>query len=233
MKLSFSTRGWADCSWEELMETAVDMRFGGIEVYNAHKQEELFDKGGPFHKYSIAATIRSLNDQKISIPCLDSSCDLSSENPEEIENLRRLISLARDLRVDYVCAFAHDDCEETVFANIESLLAMLREKQITLLIKTSGIYADTARLRDVMNHFACDELAVLWDIHHPYRDHGESAAATIKNLGAYVKHVHLRDSDDKDSYNLIGEGTLPVKEMMNALSSVNYDGFISLCTHSR
>ena len=228
MKLSFSTRGWADCSWEELMETAVDMRFGGIEVYNAHKQEELFDKGGPFHKYSIAATIRSLNDQKISIPCLDSSCDLSSEDPEEMENLRRLISLARDLRVDYVCAFAHDDCEETVFANVESLLAMLREKQITLLIKTSGIYADTARLRDVMNRFACDELAVLWDIHHPYRDHGESAAATIKNLGAYVKHVHLRDSDDKDSYNLIGEGTLPVKEMMNALSSVNYDGFISL-----
>ena len=63
MKLSFSTRGWADCSWEELMATAADMRFGGIEMYNAHKQEELFDKGGPFHKYSIAATIRSLNDQ--------------------------------------------------------------------------------------------------------------------------------------------------------------------------
>ncbi|MBQ3574964.1 MAG: AMP-binding protein, partial [Clostridia bacterium] len=219
---------WESCSWDEWVETASDMHFGGIEVYNAHKHEELFDKGGPFHKYSIAATIRSLNDQNLSIPCLDSSCDLSSENPEEMENLRSLIGLAQDLRVDYVCAFAHDDNEETVFANIESLLGMLRDKQVTLLIKTSGIYADTARLRDVMNRFACDELAVLWDIHHPYRDHNESAAVTIKNLGAYVKHVHLRDSDDKDSYNLIGEGTLPVKEMMNALSSVNYDGFISL-----
>ena len=228
MKLSFSTRGWADCSWEELMQTAAEMRFGGIEMYNAHKQEALFDKGGPFHKYSIAATKRSLNDQKLSIPCMDSSCDLSSQNPEEMENLRSLIALAQDMGVDYVCAFAHDDSEETVFENIEALLPALREKNITLLIKTSGIYADTGRLRDVMNRFACDELAVLWDIHHPYRDHGESAAATIKNLGAYVKHVHLRDSDDKDSYNLIGEGTLPVKEMMNALSSVNYDGFISL-----
>ena len=30
------------------------------------------------------------------------------------------------------------------------------------------------------------------------------------------------------SYRLIGEGDLPIEEMMQALSSVNYDGFISL-----
>ncbi|MER2056823.1 MAG: AMP-binding protein, partial [Clostridia bacterium] len=47
-------------------------------------------------------------------------------------------------------------------------------------------------------------------------------------LGAYVKHVHLRDSDDDLCYNLIGEGTLPIREMMNALSSIDYNGFISL-----
>jgi fatty-acyl-CoA synthase len=35
-------------------------------------------------------------------------------------------------------------------------------------------------------------------------------------------------ADDGDSYNLIGEGTLPVAEMMRALYSINYDGFISL-----
>ena len=65
-------------------------------------------------------------------------------------------------------------------------------------------------------------------MHHPYRDFNESADTTIKNLGAYVRHVHLRDSDDQDTYNLIGEGTLPVADMMRALSSINYDGFISL-----
>ena len=34
MKLSFSTRGWGDLRWEELVESALDMRFSGIEVYN-------------------------------------------------------------------------------------------------------------------------------------------------------------------------------------------------------
>ena len=73
MNLSFSTRGWTSCSWEEWIETATEMKFGGIEVYNAHKEGKLLDKGGPFHKYSISATVRMLNEKKLSIPCLDSS----------------------------------------------------------------------------------------------------------------------------------------------------------------
>ena len=34
-----------------------------------------------------------------------------------------------------------------------------------------------------MNHFACDELGALWDVHHTCRDHKESPDQTIKNLG--------------------------------------------------
>ncbi|MBQ8506116.1 MAG: AMP-binding protein, partial [Clostridia bacterium] len=225
MKLSFSTRGWNDCSWDQLIDTAVEMKFGGIEVYNAHKQPALFEKGGPFHKYAISATVRMLNEKQLSIPCLDSSCDLSGD---EADAIRELICAAADLRVQYVSAFASRDDEDAIRANIAAILPLAAEKQVCLLIKTSGVYADTARLRDLMNHFACDELAVLWDMHHPYRDHGETAAQTITNLGAYVRHVHLRDSDDANTYNLIGEGTLPIEKMMQALTSVNYDGYISL-----
>ena len=79
-----------------------------------------------------------------------------------------------------------------------------------------------------MDDFASDYLAALWDVHHPYRDCGEDPDTTIRNLGAYVRHVHLRDSDDSGAYDIIGEGTLPVREMIRALSSIDYDGFISL-----
>jgi len=225
MNLSFSTRGWENCSWDEWVDTATDMRFGGIELYNVQKNASLFDKGGPLHRYSISATVRTLNEKKLSIPCLDSSCDLSEGATEEISSL---IDIAADLRVPCVCAFASQDKEEVIRENIEQLLVHAAAKKVTLLIKTSALYADTGRLRELMNHFACDELAVLWDVHHTCRDNGESPDATIKNLGAYVKHVHLRDSDDDLSYNLIGEGTLPIAGVMQALASINYDGFISL-----
>ena len=72
MNLSFSTRGWGDLSWEELLDAALDMKFTGIEVYNLFKFPEFTDRGGPFHKHKIAATIRQLRDLKLTIPCLDS-----------------------------------------------------------------------------------------------------------------------------------------------------------------
>ena len=63
MKLSFSTRGWADFSWDEVVSLATDMDFSGIEVYNLPKCDPLVDRSGPFHKYQVAATVRDLKEK--------------------------------------------------------------------------------------------------------------------------------------------------------------------------
>ncbi|MBE6038873.1 MAG: AMP-dependent synthetase [Anaerofustis stercorihominis] len=227
MNLSFSNRGWDNFSWEEMIETAKDTRFNGIELYNIHKDASLTDKGGPFHKYNTAATVRRLKDEKIKIPCLDTSLDLS-EGKDCADPVKEIISTAANMRIEYVAVCANNDDEQAVREAIDEIIDYAEQKSVTVLIKTKGIYSDTAKLRALMDSYASDHIAALWDIHHPYRDNGESANTTITNLGAYVKHVHLRDSDDKDTFNLIGEGNLPIKEMMGALSSINYDGFISL-----
>ena len=230
MKLSFSTRGWGDLSWEELISSAQDMKFSGIEVYNLFKFPAMTDRGGPFHKHNIAATVRQLRDLKLSIPCLDTSMDLSA-SAAEADTVEAMMHIARDLQVPYVVAWASkgdSEAEQMLQSNMDRLLPIAEELGICLLLKTSGIFADTGRLRSFLESYASDFTGALWDMHHPYRDFGESADATIKNLGTYVKHVHLRDSDDKDTYNLIGEGNMPVTDMMRALSSINYDGFISL-----
>ncbi len=226
MKLSFSTRGWQNFSWQENIETAEIMKFAGIELYNIQKEDSLIGRGGPFHKYGVAGTVRDLRAKGLSIPCFDTSLDLSEEG--SVPEIRDMLQLAHDASVPYVSVVALSDHEDAVRASIDALLDSAIALKVTMLIKTSGIYADTARLRRLMDEYAYDELAVLWDMHHPYRDFGESADATIKNLGAYVRHVHLRDSLDDGRYELIGEGTLPVADMMRALYSIDYDGFISL-----
>ena len=227
MNLSFSTRGWTDLTWDQMLEAATDMGFSGVEVYNLPKFNPLLDKTGPFHKFQTAATVRQLRDKKLKIPCFDTSYDLSLDS-SCIPYLKILMDVAHNTHVSYVVACALQDNEELVMENIRELIAYAEEQGVILLIKTSGIYADTARLRKVLDHFASDHLAALWDVHHTYRDFHESGDATIKNLGSYVCHVHLRDSDDDCAYQLIGEGTLPIDDVIRALSSVNYDGFISL-----
>ena len=227
MNLSFSTRGWGDLSWDQMLQEAVDMRFSGVEVYNLFKFPELTERGGPFHGHKVAATIRQLRDLKLKIPCFDTSVDLSSD-PEAFDTLSFMLENAANAQVPYVVACALTENEELVGENLEKLLPKAEECGVTLLLKTSGIYADTARLRSMLESFASDWLGALWDMHHPYRDFGESADTTIKNLGTYVKHVHLRDSDDNGDYQLIGEGNMPIPDMIRALGSINYDGFISL-----
>ena len=227
MNLSFSNRGWS-MTWPELMGAAQEMHFSGIELYDVFRTPELIDKGGPFHKYAVVSTLRELREKHLEIPCMDSPYDLSTADDAVIDRITRLMNLTSDLRTPYIAVAAKEGDLPHITCVLEKLIPVAEEKNVTILVKTSGIFADTARLRDLMNYFACDQLAVLWNVHHPYREKGESPAETITNLGAYVKHVHIRDSDDADTFELIGEGSFPVEDVMRALSSVDYDGFISL-----
>ena len=227
MKLSFSTRGWAGLSFDEMLSLAERMGFSGVELYNLPRFDPLTERGGPFHKYNAAATRRELRARRLSIPCLDSSFDPSADEGA-VDQITDLLRLASNAGVPYAALTAQSENEDGVRRALEKLLPLAEELGVTLLIKTSGIYADTARLRALLDTFASDSLGALWDVHHPYRDKGESPDGTIKSLGAYIRHVHLRDSDDRGAYQLIGEGTLPIKEVMRALSSVNYDAYLSL-----
>ena len=49
MNLSFSTRGWPDLSWDAMIETALNMGFSGVEVYNLPK----FDHRGKEIAYTV------------------------------------------------------------------------------------------------------------------------------------------------------------------------------------
>ena len=234
MKLSFSMKGWEKIDWPELMALAQEMEFQGIELRDI-LHSPLTEKGGPFHAHTAAATLRELYEKGLSIPCVDAVCDIADDSrfDENQQEIAACIQTAKDFRIPNIRVHATSGGEvtEKLLTTLENASALAEEAGVTVLIETVGIFADTAKLRDVLNRFASDNLAVLWDFQHPYRVCGESPDRTIQNLGAYVRHVHLKDSEMVDGvleYRLIGEGTLPIPEMMNALRSVNYDGFLSL-----
>ena len=227
MKLSFSTRGWQHLSWDELLVSAEESGMNGIELYDLFKRADLIERACPFDRYRAATTVRQLREKNMAIPCLDTSIDLAL--PEtSLKDVKWLLETAGTIRTPYVSVVALEEREDLVRERVAQLLPEAEKAEVTLLIKTTGIYSDTGRLRALMDDFASDSLAALWDIHHPCHDCGEDADTTIKNLGAYVRHVHIRDSDETGSYNIIGEGNLPIDEMIRALGSIDYDGYISL-----
>ena len=49
---------------------------------------------------------------------------------------------------------------------------------------------------------------------------------TVKNLGAYIKYVHIKDSINENGkilYRMMGEGDMPIDDIMLALRSINYE----------
>ncbi len=226
MKLSFSIKSWEGFSWDEYCSTARELGLKGIELHSK-KSRSFPDSNNPFDPYNSKKVIRNMADTGLCIPCMDSACDISQKESFE-ENAREVcdcITTAANLNIPYVRI--HASKEEGVTEFIESVIEFAAKEQVTLLLETAGAYSDTGRLRDVLNYFASDNLAALWDLHNTWFDKKEDPETTIQNLGAYVKHVHIKDSD-KNGYCLLCEGELPAGEMMTCLRSVNYDGFISL-----
>jgi fatty-acyl-CoA synthase len=148
------------------------------------------------------------------------------------------ISLAAKLGTPYIRILADlepkpaDEVDDAVvLAALERLIPAAQSKGVTLLVETNGVYADTGRLRGLLEDLASDAVGALWDAHHPYRYAGETPEKTVQNLGAFIKYVHIKDSvieNGKTRYCLMGEGDLPIDDIMLALRSINFEGFVSL-----
>ena len=221
MKLSFSTRGWREMPWPEQVRDASELRFQGIEVYNLHRCASLTNRGVAFHRFSRNETLRDLREHNLVIPCFDTSIDLSDSN-EDTAPAFDLMDTAAAMHIPYVAFCALHDDEPLIRGRLNDLLPAAADKGICVLIKTVGIFADTGRLRRLMDDYACDELAALWDMHHPYRDYHESPDMTIRNLGGYVRHVHLRDSGKELS------NSFRVRDIANKGRALHATGFFKL-----
>ena len=239
MKIAFSTLGCPDFTWPEIYSMAKDLGFDGIELRGLG-DEIVTVRAQPFTESQLQETIRTLGRLRLDISCLSSGCCLKDSGQAERnrEEITAYILLAEKLSSPYVRVLADlepqpvgavDD--QAVAAELRSLAAVAEQHGVTLLVETNGVYADTERLGKLLNEVASDSVAALWDMHHPYRFFQEKPARTIQNLGAYIKYVHVKDSVIENGsvrYRMMGEGDLPLDDMMNALRSINYEGYVSL-----
>lgn len=239
MKLAFSTLGCPDFTWTDIYTMAKDLGFNGIEIRGLGKEISAV-QAQPFTESGLPQTIEKLSQLRLQIPCLTSGCCLKFAGKAE-ENYKEIVQymdLAARLGTPYVRILADNQpCpdgevdDEVVLSALKKLIPAAEEKRVTLLIETNGVYSDTSRLCNLLNRAASDAVAALWDMHHPYRYAGETPGKTVQNLGAYIKYVHIKDSvmeGDTIRYRMMGEGDLPIDDMMMALRSINFDGYVSL-----
>ncbi|MBQ7153243.1 MAG: AMP-binding protein, partial [Clostridia bacterium] len=220
MKLSFSTNRWEGYSLDQFIGIANTYAFDGIEI---HSIQECADTNPStvYHRFM---------QHSLQVPCIDLVADIGSEPDAAETELAECLDWAKKLRAPYIrlkCMPGHGALENAG-AFVSKALPLAKEQGIVLLVETVGEFANTEHLRDFLDTFASAYVCALWDLHYPSAVCHESPEETIRNLGAYVKHVHIKDSEGENAYALVGEGSLPIDGIMDALRSVNYGGFISI-----
>ena len=232
MKLSVSTSGWREMGWPEYENLARELKYSGIELHDALNPE-------------FADMVRMCEDasrlelQGVGISCVDALGNPASGDAREacINELKQLCELAKSLKCPFVRLRAQDTDDDiqtqggNVRSVIDAVISGFSASGVTLLVETAGIFSDTERLKNLLDEYALDCLQALWDVHNTFRFSGETPERSITNLGAYVKHVHIKDSrlgGSQVEYVLPGEGDLPAKEVFEALRSISYAGYITL-----
>ncbi len=236
MKFSFSTLACPNYSWADICAMTKDLGFHGIEV----REIESENARSPFAPSRCEETAETLREKRIEVPCLATGCCLKFRDKVE-ENRKEIfkyVEVASKIGTPFIRILADDTpapgeevSDTLILEEMKALMPYAEEKGVTLLIETNGVYADTARLRALLDRIPSDNIGALWDLHHPYRYRGEKPEETLQNLGAYIKHVHIKDSvveNGQTQYRILGEGDLPLREMLFALRSINYEGYVSL-----
>lgn len=237
--LAFTTLACPDWSWERAVQRAVEYGYQGLELRGVEGEMDL-TKAVPFTASRLLATKRELKERGLAIPCLDTSCrfDQAVEFDNSIDEGKRHIDLAGELEAPSIRVFGDripnsQSREKIIEQVVEGLLALAQHAEgtgVQVLLESHNDFARLQNLLDVMRAVHHPHVGVLWDVHHPYRFFSEPLADTYEKLKDRIRHVHLKDSVSVDGgvrYCLLGQGVVPVSEVLQLLASGGYDGWIA------
>ena len=246
LPIGFSTLGCPAWTWTQILDFAQSHDYAAIELRGLQKNmdltlaPELSREGG-----RIEESKRELRERGLRISDLGASAQLHEQDPvkrtAQLDEARRFIDLAETLRVPYVRVFGNKYVKgvprDMMLAHIARGLRELGDyahpKGVTVLIESHGDFTDSPSLLEILQQAASPAVALLWDAHHTFVAGKEPPEDTVRQLGRYIRHTHLKDSvpagpDGKDRrYVLTGTGEVPVRRQIEALAHSGYRGFYS------
>ena len=223
MKFAFSTKNVPAESYIQLCNLTAEYGFDGFELYdpvaekNAHEDSIL-------HSAMNASAKRKLVNRHIGVAFLTCAEMISQTTDPEL--IRKCAELAVRASAGGVILQFASVPEESVLKKIMAPAIAVAEKNgILILLETAGVLADTKKVLEVVGFFESASVHVCWNIRETFFEAKEDADTTIQNLGAYIGYVRIGDRrEGKDV--LLGDGELPVADFMNALKSLNYEGYL-------
>ncbi len=240
--LAFSTLACPAWDWQKILTFAHDHGFSAIELRGLQGSMDL--PANPiFAADRIEQTKKEIRTRDLRIACVSSSANMYFEDPakrdKELADARHFIDLAAALGAPFVRVFGgkadsdknpvpDDATKKRVAAGLHELGQYSGPKGVTVIIESHDHFTSSATLKDVLNAVASEHVGLLWDAHHTFATSNEDPEFTVKQLGPWIRHTHLKDSTgsgENRKYVLTGRGNVPIERQIKALQSIGYKGF--------
>lgn len=232
MKLAFSTLGCPEWDINQILDAARMHGYDGVELrfyrgsYDLGTALAEFPGGpGEFRRRFEAAGI--------AICCLDTSVVLS-EPGDSIAEGEQMIELALALGAPYLRVFGGDvpenedreSCRRRAADKLSRLGERADEQGLRVLLETHDAFSSGKQVAELLEAAGDRGIGVIWDVHHPAAM-GETPAETAQLIGSRTYHVHVKDGKGGGELCLPGEGDVPLRETIEALHGLGYQGYLS------
>jgi sugar phosphate isomerase/epimerase len=241
LPIGFSTLGCPKWDWPQILDFAAGHGYAAVELRGLQDTMDLPQRP-EFAPAQLAATKAQLAQHELVISCLGSSANMhemdATKRTAQLDEGRRFIDLAQALGAPYVRVFgnqyvpgvAKDEMLAHIAQGLRELGDYAQGKSVTVLIESHGDFTDSPSLQSLLERAASPNVALLWDAHHTFVSGKEEPEETVRRLGSYIRHTHLKDSvaaGNDRRYVLTGTGTVPVRRQVEALQKIGYRGFYS------
>jgi len=237
LPLAFSTLGCPQWPFAQILDFAAANGFSAVEIRCILGDLDLPNRP-EFAPEQIAATKKAIAAHGLKVSDLGSSSEMHLTDPDKraksIADGKRFIDLAEKLDAPYVRIYGNklegpqDECIRRVAAGMRELAIYAKPHNVTVIIESHGDFVTSPLLKRVLTEADHPNAALLWDAHHTFVSGHEEPEVTVRELGSWIKHTHLKDSvqvNGEAHYVLTGKGSVPVRRQMQALAAINYKGY--------
>jgi sugar phosphate isomerase/epimerase len=242
MKLSFSTLGCPDWSFDKIIDFAKSNSYTGIEVRGILREMDLTKVPEFASPEARSITLKKMNDRGLVFVDLGSSCALhfpkGEERDKNLDEGKRFIDLAVQLNCRYIRVFPNQlpkdrDRQESLNLIMEGLRELgdyASKTNVSVLLESHGELIYKKDLLAVMQGVANPHVGLVWDICNMWVATKESPEEVYADLKPYIRHTHIKDLkmiDGKEQYVLLGTGIVPIFKAIDLLYRNQYPGYYS------
>ena len=243
MKTAFSTLGCPDWTFTKIVECAKNNGINALEIRGINSVMEA-DKITEFTAENMAETKRILKDNGLKIINFGTSCNFHNDDNValSIEEGKRTVDVCNPMNIPYIRVFGdtintQGDTErviKNVVHGISEICAYGQDKNVTVLLEIHGNFNTAENVSKVMDGLKTYEnFGILWDIEHSDKIYGDNWREFYKLIKPIIKHVHIKDyirasGDAPFKLTTVGDGDIPISDIVNTLIDDGYDGYFSL-----